>query len=99
VPPDDEYRIFSESDRANLHDASGHYWGIRDASGKALGTCGERLAKFPVNQVPAVPWHGYPVSPASGRPSEIPPDDFVEGLVETGVITRTLGRKIQKRKA
>jgi hypothetical protein len=99
VPPPDEYRIFERADSDFHADATGHYWGVRSAAGAVLGTRGERLAKFPRNAVSAVPWHGFPVSPAKGRASECPPDDLVEFLIDTGAVSRTFGRKLQKRKA
>jgi hypothetical protein len=99
VPPDDEYGIFETSDDNDRADGHGNYWGALDAEGTALGTKGERLAKFPFNAVLTVPWHGYPVSPASGRASEMPPDDFINDLIEDGVLSRTFGRKLQRRRA
>jgi hypothetical protein len=99
VSPEDEYGIFETADDKNRSDADGDYWGTRDADGTALGTRGERLAKFPHNGVPAVPWHGYPVSPASGRGSESPPDEFIDALIEEGAMSRTFGRKLQRRRA
>jgi hypothetical protein len=99
LKPPEEYSIFDGADQAQQSDLAGHYWGTRDAHGSALGTQGERLAKFPFNAVPAAPWHGYPVSPVSGRASEIPPDDLVNRLIEAGAISRTLGRKVQRRRA
>jgi hypothetical protein len=99
LDPPEEYSIFYGADAAGHSDVAGHFWGVRNAEGAKLGTRGERLAKFPFNAVPVVPWHGYPVSPANGRASEIPPDDLVATLIRAGAVTRTLGRKIQRRKA
>lgn len=99
VPPPAEYSIFEQADDDEYSDINGHYWGILDALGSVLGTRGERLAKFPFNAITAMPWHGYPVSPASGRASEIPPDELVENLIEAGAVSRTFGRKLQRRKA
>ncbi|MEA2276412.1 MAG: hypothetical protein QOC78_1372 [Solirubrobacteraceae bacterium] len=99
LKPPEEYSIFDRADGRGDSDHAGHYWGIRNADGAVLGTRGERLAKFPFNGVPAVPWHGYPVSPLSGRRSEIPPDELVDNLIEAGTVSRTFGRKIQRRKA
>ncbi|HTA34378.1 MAG TPA: hypothetical protein VK721_13235 [Solirubrobacteraceae bacterium] len=99
VPPPMEYSIFERADDEQHSDPDGHYWGVRDAAGAALGTAGERLAKFPFNALETVPWHGYPVSPASGRPSETPPDSLIEGFIDAGVVSRTFGRKLQRRKA
>jgi hypothetical protein len=99
VSPEDEYGIFETADADDRADTAGHYWGTRDADGTALGTRGERLAKFPHNGVPTVPWHGFPVSPASGRASECPPDDFIDALINQGKMSRTFGRKLQRRRA
>jgi hypothetical protein len=99
LDPPEEYSIFDRADASDHSDSNGHFWGIRDPPGAVLGTRGERLAKFPFNAVPAVPWHGFPVSPASGRASEIPPDELVDFMIGAGAISRTLGRKLQRRKA
>lgn len=98
VSPPDEYSIFETADGRGHADTDGHIWGVRDREGAVLGTRGERLAKFPFNGVTESPWHGYPVTPASGRRSEIPPDELVERLIAAGSLSRTLGRKIQRRK-
>lgn len=99
LPPPEEYGIFETSDGGGHQDQSGHYWGTRDVRGTALGTRGERLAKFPNPANPSDPWHGYPVSPASGRAAEAPPDDLVEALILSGLVSKALGRKLQKRRA
>lgn len=99
VAPVEEYRIFCAADDGDWVDASGSYWGVRDAAGRSLGTRGERVSKFPRNDTSPVPWHGYPVAPSSGRPYSSPPDDLVHLWIGLGVVTRTFGRKIQRRKA
>lgn len=99
LPPPEEYSIFARADAADHADTNGHYWGVRNVVGQVLGSRGERLAKFPFNATPAVPWHGYPVSPASARASEIPPDELIETFIGTGVVSRTFGRKLQRRRA
>jgi hypothetical protein len=97
VPPADEYGIFVAADSGNWKDG-GHYWGIRDASGSVLGTGGERLSKFPRNQVRTAPWHGYPVSASAARGAGLPSDRLVKRWIEDGTVTRTVGRKIQRRR-
>ena len=99
VSVEEEFAIFAFSDDQDLQDDDGHFWGRRDEAGAVLGTKGERLAKFPFNAVETVPWHGFPVSPASGRASEVPPDDLVERMIEDGFVSRTFGRKLQRRRA
>jgi hypothetical protein len=99
VDPPEEYSIFETSDAGDWADSDGHLWGFRDDVGSTLGTKGERLAKFPFTSSASTPWHGYPVSPASGRQSEIPPDTLVEELKAAGHLSRTLARKIQTRRA
>ncbi len=99
LPPLEEYSIFEGAEDQGQSDSDGNYWGVRDHQGSALGTRGQRIAKFPFNAVAAVPWHGYPVSPASGRASEVPGDGVIEEMIETGAVSRTFGRKIQKRRA
>jgi len=99
VAPPTEFAIFESADDNGQSDTEGHYWGVWGSDGAVLGARGERLAKFPRNGVPAIPWHGYPVAPASGRSSEIPPDTLIEAMIESGALSRTLGRKLQRRKA
>lgn len=99
VIPPEEYEIFEHADVNDHADSDGHYWGVRNPCGAVLGSRGERLAKFPHNGTETAPWHGYPVSPASGRSSEIPPDGLIEALVEAGSLSRTFGRKIQRRRS
>lgn len=98
IPPADEFDVFSRCDRADWFDTDGHLWGAVDPCGSQLGTRGERLAKFPSTARPS-PWHGYPVSPASGRDSESPPDALIERLRHDGRLTRTFARKLQTRRA
>jgi len=97
VSPADEYGIFFAADSAEWKD-SGHYWGIRDNYGSPLGSGGERLAKFPRNRVATAPWHGYPVSTSSSRGARCPSDRLIERWIEEGTVTRTFGRKIQRRR-
>ena len=97
TPPPAEYGIFVRADEEGWKDGSGHYWGVRD-DGLPLGRDGERLSKFPRNNLPQVPWHGFPITPLSGEKGHAPPDAFVEGWIAAGVVSRTLGRKIQRRK-
>ena len=94
-----EFGIFEAADAADHRDANGHFWGVRDSDGSPLGTHGERLAKFPRTQNEFDPWHGYPVTPMSGRDSELPTDTIIEQMIDQGFVSRTYGRKIQRRRA
>jgi hypothetical protein len=98
VPPVREYGIFKESDDSDWRDDLGHYWGILDKVATVLGDAGERLSKFPANGVASVPWHGYPVSPRVRGKFDAPSFRFVEEWRARGAITRTVARKIQRRK-
>src|SRR5690242_15936835 len=89
VDPPEEYSIFEDADDGQHADGDGHLWGLRGPDGSVLGSRGERLAKFPFNDVSAAPWHGFPVSPSSGRASEIPSDALVESLIDAGALSRT----------
>ena len=96
--PVDEHELFSLADANTWQDTSGHIWAVHNSGATVIGEQGEILCKFPANGNPNVPWHGYPVSPASERDGDCPSDEFVEGWREAGVVGRTLARRIQKRK-
>jgi hypothetical protein len=98
VPPPLEYEIFCKSDLGKWFDSDGHYWGVHQSGDTVLGTRGERLSKFPANRNAANPWHGYPVSPLIRGDVDAPPDEVVETWIQDGVVNRTFGRKIQRRK-
>ncbi len=93
-----EYSIFCSADEGNWRDSLGHYWGVRDNGRTVLGCSGELLSKFPRTQNDHDPWHGYPVSPMEGGDKDAPPDEFVERWIGLGVISKTLGRRIERRK-
>jgi hypothetical protein len=98
-PPPLEFLLFISAFHANWMDATGHLWAV-DASGRReIGTRRERLAKFPANAQPAsVEWHGFPVSPQLDGVGSAPPDTFVQAWIDGNVVSRALGRKIQKRR-
>jgi hypothetical protein len=98
VPPPDEFTIFDQADQGHWRDDDGHYWAIGDAGARVLGQRGERLAHFPQNENAGDPWHGYPVSPLERGDDDAPPDEFVEAWIRGGVVSKTLGRRIQRRK-
>lgn len=96
--PTDEHALFCFADTSTWQDVSGHFWAVHNGGDAVLGERGEILCKFPANGNVNVPWHGYPVSPADERDADCPPDDFVEGWRQSGVVSKTLARRIQKRK-
>ena len=93
-----EFGIFDTADYQNWCDRDGHFWGIHDRGQTVLGVRGERLSKFPRTSNSSDPWHGYPVSPLERGDDDAPPDEFVERWIETGAVSKTFGRRIQRRK-
>jgi hypothetical protein len=100
VSPQDEYGIFCTADAHNWHDAQGDFWGLLQERGSiiVIGVAGERICKFPLNANERDPWHGYPVSPKLRGDDDSPPDAVVERWIDSGVVTRTFGRRVQRRK-
>lgn len=96
--PTNEHGLFCMADGGAWQDAAGHFWAVHNSGSTIIGEQGEILCKFPANGNPHVPWHGFPVSPASERDGDCPPDDFVECWRQSGVVDKTLARRIQKRK-
>ena len=96
--PADEHGLFCLADTSAWQDAAGCFWAVHNSGATVVGERGEVLCKFPANGNPNVPWHGYPVSPANERDGDCPPDDFVESWWQSGTVTKTLARRIQKRK-
>lgn len=96
MPPPEEYRVFCSSDYGNWSDHGGNLWGIDDGGNTVLGLRGERLSKFPRPTNATNPWHGYPVSPMEDGDRGAPPDLLVERWISTGVVSRTIGRRIQR---
>lgn len=99
IPPDGEYKIFVAADQGNWHAPPGHYWGVQSYHAPTLGTRGERICKFPMGSNSAnVPWHGFPVSPIDDGAGSAPPDSLVETWIQNRVVSKTIGRRIEKRK-
>jgi hypothetical protein len=96
--PTDEHALFCLADASVWQDATGHFWAVHNGGATVVGEHGEVLCKFPANANVNVPWHGYPVSPAAERDGDCPPDDFVDGWWQSGTVSKTLARRIQKRK-
>jgi hypothetical protein len=96
--PMDEHALFCLADMSTWQDAAGRFWAVHNGGGTIIGERGEVLCKFPTNGNVNVPWHGYPVSPADERDGDCPPDDFVEAWWQSGAVSKTLARRIQKRK-
>lgn len=98
ISPFTEYEIFCFADDGNWFDARGHYWGVRERGEAILGCSGERLCKFPKTSNVIDPWHGFPVSPMEDGDDYRPSDDIVEAWIATGIVSKTFGRRIQRRK-
>ena len=101
ISPDIEYEIFCNSDKHNLIDTSKNYWGVLNNGKEKLGVKGERLSKFPYTSNTQDPWHGYPVSPVEERKRNALPSNFdllIEQWIKDEIITKEIGRKIQKEK-
>lgn len=93
ITPDIEYSIFQFSDTTNSCCSQGHYWGIQNQGNQVLGHDGERICKFPANNNPNNPWHGYPVETKDHAIEE----KIVSAWLETKVISRSIARRIRKR--
>lgn len=98
VSPSMEYDIFCTADDGSWQDSHGHYWGLRAGGATQLGSRGERLCKFPCTSNVSDPWHGFPVSPMYEGDKDAPSDDFVERWIDMGIVSKTIGRRIQRRK-
>jgi hypothetical protein len=98
ISPDMEYEIFSSSDDNHWHDEGFNYWGILDLGRTVLGSQGERICKFPCTTNEQDPWHGYPASPKDKGVSDAPPDLLIETWIKKDIVTKEIGRKIQKLK-
>ncbi len=98
ITPAIEYTIFCDADDGNWKDYNGHYWGVHNRGITVLGDCREHLSKFPKTSNLTDHWHGYPVSPRESGDKDAPPDDFVESWISIGVVSKTFGRRIQRRK-
>jgi hypothetical protein len=97
VTPLKEYGIFCVADDSDWRDAFGDYWGLRNG-GDVLGATGERICTFPRTSNAPDPWHGYPVSPMLRGDVDSPPDAFIDAWINSGVVTLTFGRRLQRRK-
>ena len=101
ISPDTEYEIFKNSDEQDLYDTNNNYWGILEQGQAVIGEKGERISKFPCPTNLQDPWHGYPVFSMDERKRQALPPDFdqlVQQWILDQVITKEVGRKIQKEK-
>jgi hypothetical protein len=98
ITPETEFAIFCMADAQDWKDDAGHYWAVLEAGRTVLGYRGEILSKFPRNSNNRDPWHGYPASPREEGDKDAPPDEFIEIWISNGVISRVIGRRIQRRK-
>ena len=97
-PPPFEYALYELAEIQVWVDNTGHYWGVHNNGTTVLGSLGQRIAKFPRPSNMGDPRHGYPVSPQQRGDPDTPPEDLVEQWIDANVVTKTLGRRIQKRK-
>jgi hypothetical protein len=49
---------------------------------------------YPCTSNPQDAWHGYPVA----RSKDTPSDDFINSWIESGIISKKVGRAIQRGK-
>jgi hypothetical protein len=103
ISPDTEYEIFKNSDEQDLYDTNNDYWGILEQGQAIIGEKGERISKFPHPTNPQDAWHGYPLSPKDerkGTRDSLYPDfdQLIQKWITEEVITKEVGRKIQKKK-
>ena len=98
IKPPLEYQIFCNTDRENWYDSTGHGWGMRSRGDVIIGVQDERLCKFPYTSNESDPWHGFPVSPMENGDSDAPSDEFIDNWILSGAISKTFGRRIQRRK-
>lgn len=97
VKPPEEYGIFCTADEADWVDTSGSYWGFKGSNAAALGTLGQRLAKFPRVSNEADPWHGYPTDLLGSELGG--PDDFViSKMAEGGQLSYAIKAKMLRRR-
>jgi hypothetical protein len=97
ITTDLEYDVFCFSDSKNISDNHGNYWGFWEDGKTDLGTDGETVCKFPLNGNTNDPWHGFPVSPLNRAADRL---DFhmVQGWIDTKLVSKTFGRRIQRSK-
>ena len=98
IKPQLEYQIFCNTDRENWYDRIGHGWGMHNQGDTIIGFQGERLCKFPRTSNESDPRHGFPVSPMENGDDDTPSDEFIEHWILMGAISKTFGRRIQRRK-
>ena len=101
---DNEFQVFDDADFHNIADTNGNLFCVRrkiDESVPTLGTRGEQVAQFPVNNS-STPWHGYPIWPIlirrdgdSLRPVE---PDVLKIMVEANFIEQNEKRRLLKGK-
>jgi hypothetical protein len=96
VSPFMEYGIFCSSDASDWFDQKLNYWGVLNSGQTVLGEKGERICKFPCTSNTQDPWHGYPTSPKDNGANDAPPDFLVEIWISGNIVTKEIGRKIQK---
>lgn len=90
-----EYEIFCMAYVNNWCNSAGDYWSFYQRCETDIGTCRERLCKFPHRSNMTDPWHGYPVSPNMRRGLDAPPAHLVQSWIDAGAVRKVIGRRIQ----
>ncbi len=95
-----EFGIFDEADRYQSVDDAGDLFGVRIVEGKlkALGTCGQQMARFWKEHVEQ-PWHGHPLWPLVVRNDNIKGVCPLKALIvmkNTGLVNKKQFRRLSK---
>lgn len=90
----EEFLLFRKSEARNWLCTNGNFWVVgEDADGKhLLGQGRERIACFPKRSNANEPWHGYPCR----ADAAVPPAQILSVWVNSGVITRSFKRRLQR---
>jgi len=100
---DEEFAVFNAADEHQLMDDSGSLYGLQREGHdglRTIGTRSEQIAEFP-HAREGEPWHGYPHYPlkelghVERRGKRFPPPKEVfQRMVETGLISNAMKRRL-----